>query len=240
MKLPTDFQIIPVLDLMGSVAVHAIAGRRHEYREVDGVLGRGADPVALAVAMAQRCNTESVYVADLDAIGGLPGNLDVVTDLVRHGLDVWLDAGIAGPNDAMPWLEAFDSLSLVLGLETISGHDSLVATSRLAPRRMIFSLDLDNGVPRMAGSWGTTEPEDLLRMAADAGIGRCFGIDLARVGTESGPWAAGVISAWRRAGAIGGMFAGGGVRNAADVQVLADSGFKGALVATALHRDTLT
>ena len=128
MKFPSTFQIIPVLDLMGGVAVHAIAGRRHEYREVDGVLGRGADPVALAMAMTRRCGTRRIYVADLDAIGGLPGHLDVVTDLVGHGLDVWLDAGIAGPNDAMPWLEAFESLSLVLGLETLSGHEALTAT----------------------------------------------------------------------------------------------------------------
>ncbi len=240
MKFPSTFQIIPVLDLMGGVAVHAIAGRRHEYREVDGVLGRGNDPVALAMAMTRRCGTRRIYVADLDAIGGLPGHLDVVTDLVGHGLDVWLDAGIAGPNDAMPWLEAFESLSLVLGLETISGHEALAATSRLAPERMVFSLDLDNGVPRMAGSWGTTEPEDLFRLVAEAEISRCLAIDLVRVGTESGPWATGLVSAWRRSGSFGNLFAGGGVRDASDITTLADAGFSGALVATALHRDTLT
>ena len=226
MKFPSTFQIIPVLDLMGGVAVHAIAGRRHEYREVDGVLGRGADPVALAMAMTRRCGTRRIYVADLDAIGGLPGHLDVVTDLVGHG-------------DAMPWLEAFESLSLVLGLETISGHEALTATSRLAPERMVFSLDLDNGVPRMAGSWGTTEPEDLFRLVAEAEISRCLAIDLVRVGTESGPWATGLVSAWRRSGSFGNLFAGGGVRDASDIKTLADAGFSGALLATALHRDTL-
>lgn len=239
MTRPRGFQMIPVIDLMGGRAVHAIAGKRHEYREVDGALGRGADPVALAVAMANRCDTNRVYVADLDAIGGLPGHLDVVTELVDQGLDIWLDAGITGPNDAMPWLEAFTSLSLVLGLETISGPEALVATSCLALERMIFSLDLDNGVPRMAGLWGTSEPEELLRMVAGAGIHHCLGIDLARVGTESGPWGAGLISAWRRAGSLGGLYAGGGVRDAADLKVLADAGFKGALVATALHRNLL-
>lgn len=235
MNRKTPFRLIPVIDLKGGLAVHAVAGRRHEYRMVEGALGRGDDPVELAMSMARRCGTNCVYVADLDAIAGLSPHSALLDSLVARGLEIWLDAGITGPGDAKPWLERHGTTTLVLGLETVRGSMALVETVAMAPSRSAFSLDLVAGEPRVAEGWHTRNPEEMFRTAAGAGVTRMLAIDLAKVGTGSGPWGGSIVDAWRRSGAIGELLAGGGVRGREDLNTLAGQGFDGALVATALH-----
>lgn len=236
MSRQTPFRLIPVIDLKGGLAVHAVAGRRHEYRMVEGALGRGDAPVELAKSMARRCGTNQVYVADLDAIAGLPPHFALVDSLVARGLEVWLDAGITGPVDARPWLERHGTTTLVLGLETLRGPMALAETAAMDSNRIAFSLDLVAGEPRAAEGWRTRNPEEMFRAAAGAGVTRMLAIDLARVGTASGPWGGSIVDAWQRSGAAGELLAGGGVRGRDDLNSLAIHGFHGALVATALHR----
>ena len=47
-------RIVPVLDLKGGVAVHAVRGERQSYAPVRSVLSPSADPVALARAFQER------------------------------------------------------------------------------------------------------------------------------------------------------------------------------------------
>jgi len=230
------FNLVPVIDLKHGRAVHAVAGRREAYQTARGVLGDGDDPVSLALAMARACRTKRLYVADLDAIAGLPPQCDLVDSLASAGLELWLDAGVTGPADAWPWLEVDGNLMVVLGLETVRGPRALAEAARRNPGRFAFSLDLVSGEPRRAPGWETGDMAELFGAAMDAGIRRMLAIDLARVGTGNGPWGQGVVEAWRRAGATGELLAGGGVRGPDDLRALADTGFHGALVATALHR----
>jgi phosphoribosylformimino-5-aminoimidazole carboxamide ribotide isomerase len=69
--------------------------------------------------------------------------------------------------------------------------------------------------------------------AAEAGAGTIIVLDLARVGTACGVDLE-LMAAVRRAAPGLGLFAGGGVRSAADLDQLARTGCDGALVATAL------
>lgn len=236
MNKDSPFRLIPVIDLKGGLAVHAVAGKRDEYRMVEGALGRGDAPVELAVSMTSRCGTNRLYVADLDAIAGLAPHFALVDSLVARGLEVWLDAGITGPGDAKPWLKRHGNTTLVLGLETVQGPKALADATAIDPNRIAFSLDLVAGEPRMAEGWSTKNPEAMFRTAAEAGVTRMLAIDLARVGTASGPWGENIVHAWQRSGAAGELLAGGGVRGRNDLDSLAAVGFHGALVATALHR----
>ena len=63
-------RVVPVLDLKGGVAVHAIRGERHAYAPVQSVLSPSSEPVALARAFQERLGCDACYVADLDAIAG--------------------------------------------------------------------------------------------------------------------------------------------------------------------------
>ena len=64
-------RVVPVIDLKGGMAVHAVRGERERYRPVRSVITDDAgDPVALARAFASELGLDELYVADLDAIGG--------------------------------------------------------------------------------------------------------------------------------------------------------------------------
>ena len=65
-------RIIPVLDLQGGQAVHAIAGDRAHYRPIQSVLHEGPDPIGLARAYRDSLGLRDLYLADLDAIAGAP------------------------------------------------------------------------------------------------------------------------------------------------------------------------
>mgnify|MGYP003694498083 CR=1 FL=1 len=93
-------RVVPVLDLKGGVAVHAIRGERHAYAPVQSVLSPSAEPVALARAFRERLGSDACYVADLDAITGAGDHGPVVRAIAELGLAVWLDAGVATADDA--------------------------------------------------------------------------------------------------------------------------------------------
>ena len=78
-------RVIPVIDLKGGVAVHAVRGDRERYRPLRSRIAEGSDPVQLTRAVRERFGLDELYVADLDAIAGGPGNPDVVAALARGG-----------------------------------------------------------------------------------------------------------------------------------------------------------
>ena len=90
-------RIIPVLDLKGGVAVHAVRGRREDYTPVRSVLAGSADPVALARAFSTALGCRECYVADLDAIAGRGDHEITIRTIAELGLVVWLDAGTTTP-----------------------------------------------------------------------------------------------------------------------------------------------
>src|SRR5687767_1274492 len=65
-------ELIPVLDLAGGRAVHAVGGDRARYAPVGSVLATGQPGDALSIARAYRrtVGVHRCYVADLDAITG--------------------------------------------------------------------------------------------------------------------------------------------------------------------------
>ena len=80
------------------------------------------------------------------------------------------------------------------------------------------------------GRWSVAQ---IVRGAADAGVGTMIVLDLARVGSAAGVDLE-AMAAVRRAVPDVALFAGGGVRSEEDLALLARAGCDGALVATAL------
>jgi phosphoribosylformimino-5-aminoimidazole carboxamide ribotide isomerase len=105
--------------------------------------------------------------------------------------------------------------------------------------RVAFSLDLRGGEPlaRVDDAAGESPPA-LAAQAADAGAGTIVVIDLARVGSDTGP-DLGTIGDIRAAVPHMVLLAGGGVRGLDDLAQLADVGCDGALLATAVHSGRL-
>jgi phosphoribosylformimino-5-aminoimidazole carboxamide ribotide isomerase len=237
-------RIVGVIDIRGGQAVHARGGQRSEYAPVGVAGGERVDgnPVALARAYVDRLGVRELYIADLDAIeGGTSAmNAALLVQITALGAPVLVDAGVTTPAAANALLETGAS-AVIVGLETLTSLDALFGISEaIGGRRVAFSVDLRDGMPiTLPGSehsrWSAAE---IAANAAEAGVGTIIVLDLARVGSGRGPDLE-LMTAMRRAVPEAALFAGGGVRSAEDVDVLARLGCDGALVATALLSGSL-
>jgi HisA/HisF family protein len=231
-------RIVPVLDLKGGIVVHARRGQRADYAPLRSPLVDGCEPVAVAQALCAVGHTSSMYVADLDALAGGPVDVATLASLSAVA-ELWVDAGATTLERAAALTRAGVARNVV-GTESL-GRDALgqryVATSAPPP---VLSVDLRDGRlvsprPELAGR----EPAAAALLATALGVRELLVIDLARVGSGSGPPLRAVAEL---AAALPGLaiYAGGGVRNDDDLRALESAGATGALVATALHEGRVT
>jgi phosphoribosylformimino-5-aminoimidazole carboxamide ribotide isomerase len=237
-------RVLPVLDLKGGVAVHAVRGERHAYAPVRSVLASSADPLALARAFRERLGCDACYVADLDAIAGTGDHGGVVQAIAALGLAVWLDAGVAAADDARRAV-ARGAERVIVGSETLRDARDLpaiVEATRAAGRGLVTCvLSLDHRAGHLLGgspAVAMTAAADLAAAAWAAGIRAFIVLDLARVGAGGGP----ETEPARRLRARlpdADIVVGGGVRNRDDLRALARAGCQAALVGSALHTGVL-
>jgi len=230
-------RIIPVLDVLGGLAVHAVGGRRHDYRPVRSAWRRGSDPIALAAAVRDAFGSAEVYLADLDAIAGKAPDLVLCRGLAALGLAAWVDAGLVD-GTGVPALLGAGAARAVVGLETVAGPSGLAdAIGAAGPGRLAFSLDLRDGRPIVApgADWGTAEPRAIAARAVGLGVSAMIVLDLARVGTGRGVGTLDLVG--RLAGEFPGVdwVVGGGVAGPGDLVAIERAGASAALVASALH-----
>jgi phosphoribosylformimino-5-aminoimidazole carboxamide ribotide isomerase len=237
-------RVIGVVDIAGGRAVHASGGFRERYAPVRAVAGMPIEPgdaLALVRAYIDRLGIGELYVADLDAIAGLPPQEALVGALTAAGAPVWVDAGISSV-DAARRAAARGAARVIVGLETLSSFDALASIcASVGGNRVAFSLDLRAGQPVTAAALERlrAEPAEMLAVrAVAAGAAALIVIDLMRVGTGSGPDFE-MLARLRKTVPDVVLLAGGGVRGADDLARLADAGCDGALVATALHDGSL-
>jgi len=227
-------RVIPVIDLKSAAAVHAVRGERERYRPLRSEIVAGSDPVQVARAVRKALELDELYVADLDAIAGGPANLAIIAALAREAR-VMVDAGVSGVAEARRLL-GLGAARVVIGTETLTHQAALKRLrAELADAPLVLSLD------QRAGRLLSPDP-DLARLGAaealhrlgSSGVREVIVLDLARVGSGSGPDLALVRELSARFPEVE-LLAGGGVRDVADLNALAEAGAAGALVATALH-----
>lgn len=222
----SSFQIIPVIDIMDGLAVHARRGMRDQYRPVQSVLCKDSVPENLVQGMLKLHPFPFVYVADLNAIQGKGAQDQVVSVLAKH-TPLWLDRGISTADDA----QQCGNTTLVIGTENLPDLASwLRIKESVADDRLVLSLDFDP-----AG--GLRGPPDLWS-DPDLWPSRVIVMTLDRVGSGGGPDLGRLEQAQGRS-AKARIFAAGGVRNMDDLAALKRAGLSGALVATALHDGTI-
>jgi len=214
--VPTP-KLIPVLDIRCGVVVHAVAGKRAQYRAIRSRLTSSTQPGEVAAALLHTTRSDTIYIADLDAIsGGAVQPLPRVAD----GITVWHDAG--GADLTLP--------HVVPIRPSECGYDPRTATACC-----IVGVDLRAGA--LVGWPGP--PADYVGLAYERGARRFLVLDTCTVGTHSGP------STLELCAALRGMFGditlitGGGIRHPADVLACGQAGVDAVLVATALHTGAL-
>lgn len=225
-------QIIPVIDLQGGWAVHARRGARAAYQPIRSSLTTWSSPVEIAAALLRLHPFESLYIADLDAIQGLGTNLPFIAAIhdAFPAVELWIDAGVA---DLRSWAEwkARSLGRIVIGTES-KPEAALIGALRAknAGPQPLLSLDFSaSGLQDPADVFAqpTLWPDDVIVMT------------LARVGSGTGPDLYALAAVLARAGNRR-VYAAGGIRDAVDLKSVRRLGAAGALIASALHDESLT
>ncbi|WP_295437914.1 HisA/HisF-related TIM barrel protein [uncultured Thiodictyon sp.] len=214
-------KLIPVIDLKGGLVVAARLGDRRRYAPIASPLCPAVEPAAVAAALLGLHPFAILYIADLDAIGGGTGHLEVVERLHRQHprVSLWVDRGLT------------DLARLVRVARPVIGSESINDLAQWADLKARLDapvLSLDYRADQFLGPAGLDRrpdlwPTDLILMT------------LARVGSGQGP-DLDRLGALRRLAPGHRVYAAGGVRDAADLRQLRALGVSGALVSTALHQ----
>ncbi len=235
-------RVIPVIDLKDGLVVHAVAGQRDRYRPVQTPLADSAEPLAVATGLSKLVGHRELYVADLDAISGGGLRWESYGELLEQGFRLWLDAGVADVERAVE-LSRFQAggrviRHVVVGSETLATVDELRAVLvHVGEDRLVFSLDLVGGEPRVAAEgWQTRPPMGIVEEVFEMGVKRLIVLDLRQVGRSAGIGCETLIGEIRKRWPQPMLVAGGGVRGREDLTTLAASGCHAALVASWLHQ----
>lgn len=231
-------RIVPVIDVLNGMTVHAIRGERKNYRPLRSVLCSSVDPGELALTF-ESLGFGNLYLADLDAISGRSTNFALYQRIrTRTNLDFMVDAGVADVTKAEKLLRAGVS-KIVIGTETLRSLDFVdQAVKSFGENRVVVSTDLKGGeVMSISESIKSMNPVPLAQKLEKIGVSQVILLDLDRVGTERGAnleVLKGVLKKTRVK-----VLVGGGVRSLQDLEELRNLGVFGALVATTLHSGKL-
>jgi len=222
-------RIIPVIDLLDGVVVHAKQGQRKHYQPIVSPLSPSSNPMDIVKAFMAIYPFDTLYIADLNAIQRLNTDVEIHQSIIADiqqafpQLSIWLDAGIRHLDDVKPWQSM--NVSLVLGTESIESLASYLAIQNAMPNSTVLSLDfMPNGYQGLAIFLQSNEywPQDVIVMALD------------HVGAQQGV-AIELLSQLSQRSEHHHLYAAGGVRDLADITLLKHLGVHGALIATALH-----
>ncbi len=223
--------IIPVIDVSRGDVVHAVRGDRANYMPIKTPLAKTCDPADVARGLRKLHAFRKVYLADLDGIEGRGRNKHLVPQLsqVLPGVEFWIDAG-TGSRGAARSLLATPSATLVIGSETLESVSVLKDIVSEAPGRTVLSLDF-RGDEFMG-------PDALLRETTHWPH-QIIVMTLGRIGSGEGPDIARIRDIARRSEGRR-VYAAGGMRHRIDLDAARAAGACGALIASALHEQTIT
>jgi phosphoribosylformimino-5-aminoimidazole carboxamide ribotide isomerase len=235
-------RVIPVIDLLGNQAVHAIKGERSHYKPVRSRLCRTSDPVEIADAFRRQLGLSEFYIADLDAIlnPGSAGHRNLISNLALQGkYELILDAGISDAGTARGWLE-LGVRKAVIGSETLTRRQALKEIpAEVDPDRLVFSLDCrSEEIVSKCPELAALSPLKALELLQASGWREVILLDLARVGSGRGIHQRLVTDARRNFPGLA-LIAGGGITGPEELDELNSLGIEGVLLATALHRGAI-
>jgi phosphoribosylformimino-5-aminoimidazole carboxamide ribotide isomerase len=229
-----EMKIIPVMDLLAGVVVHAVRGMRSEYKPLRSVLCASAEPLNVALTF-KALGFGELYVADLDAIMGERTDFSILEQIAdATGLRLMVDAGVADLERSEKLLKSHVS-KVVIGTETLHSIGFVGEAIKVFGReRVVVSLDLRGEKVESGFEFGGFRgPVSLLREFQRMGVNQIIVLDLTRVGTEAGVNMPVLKEVLRNFS--GKVYVGGGVRDIRDLVELKNVGVFGVLVATALH-----
>jgi phosphoribosylformimino-5-aminoimidazole carboxamide ribotide isomerase len=227
-------KVVPVIDILDGVAVHAVKGIRKDYKPLKSKLSKSANPLDVATAF-KKLGFKELYVADLNAITGNHDNFEVLERIaLETRMHLMVDAGVSDIRTVKEVIRHGAS-KVIIGTETLTSTGFVEKAIRsLGPQRVIVSLDVKNGqLLSKLDPCKFSDPIDVLRGFQRMGLTQAILLDLARVGSQEGVDVAFLKKALE--GVDLEVFVGGGIRDIDDLLKLKELGVFGVLLATALH-----
>ncbi|MFO0937043.1 MAG: HisA/HisF-related TIM barrel protein [Gemmataceae bacterium] len=234
-------KIVPVLDVMNGVVVHAVAGRRSEYRPIISQLTTSTDPGDVLRALIDATGSDCAYLADLDAITGKTTASPAVWKLVERistPLTLWLDAGIRTTSDLESWPVSNDPSVRVIpvfGTESLKEWDVIPAAKERFGNAIV-SLDFVDG--RLLTGLIDAEGMEIVSRVKSLGVNQFIVLDLSAVGTGQERTSKICRQLLEQFPDLA-LYPGGGIQNRRDLERFQSLGVFGVLVASALHRRIL-
>ena len=218
-------EVIPVLDLMGSLAVTGKSGKREEYKPLESIFATSPNPVEIALSL-KRAGARRIYIADLDAITGQGSNIQIIQE-INHLIPVMLDFGVQD-------FKAFEfglniAWQVIVATETLRDIRELKKIFRVFPKsRIVVSVDTKNG--QLYSKNLNMTLEEFRDVLIQLDPGEIILLDLTRVGTQQGINRE-LIKKFEKFDVI----PGGGIK-LQDIKMLSSMGIRKILAGTALHQ----
>jgi phosphoribosylformimino-5-aminoimidazole carboxamide ribotide isomerase len=217
-----------VLDIFNGAVVHAVRGERSLYEPIDRYSRIVSTSKPLEVMMVIK--PKEVYVADLNLLTGSGENLAAIAEISRKAKTM-ADIGISRACDV-------DCLPMgavpVLGTETASLK---LMEEAVMLRDIVVSIDMKSRKVLTRDPELMLSPLDTIRRLNGLPIEGVVLLELDRVGTSFG-----LDKGFLEKAVFASdhpLILGGGVKGPEDLQTLEDLGFRGALIATAVHNRSI-
>ncbi len=215
---------------MGGHVVRAERGVRSRYRPVSSPLCQSSEAIVVAPILLDYAASDTLYIADLDALAGKPAQIATLDALLAAlpGVEVWLDAGYRDAS-AFARLRAAlgsctDRITPVFASESLA-DPAMVRVSLADRERCILSLDR-RGEERLdpGRCWDLPEcwPKRVVVMTLD------------RVGSFEGPDLE-ILQQVRERAPQAALIGAGGIRDESDLVRAESAGASAWLTASALH-----
>lgn len=231
-----NFTIVPVIDILNSKAVHAVEGRRSEYKPLNSYLFNSTNPKKIIKTLHRIFNFSTYYIADLDSIMNKNLNINILRDISNNSpeISIILDPGIENEYD-FEILSDLSNIKIIIGLETISGLNIISeAINHLGRENIIISVDMYNGNIFSKNQYiRKFQPLEIINELESLKVNQIILLDLFRVGQKIG----GIPPLYKkvRKSFNGKILVGGGIKNILDIKLYWKNNFSGVLVGTALY-----
>jgi len=227
-------RIIPVIDLLDGIVVHAVKGQRSKYQPLKSQICNSTDPLKVALSFKE-FGFKSLYIADLNAIMGKGNNSAAIEEIaLLTGLEIMVDSG----TNRLPQIQELINnkvSKVVIGTETLLTINFVKeAISSFGADKIVLSLDLKNS--KVLGKFENARNIDSIMLVKELevlGVSEVIILDLDRVGSQEGVDYK-LLKEMRKNLKLK-LLVGGGIRDMDDLLKLKNMGINGVLLATSLH-----
>ena len=233
------FKIIPVLDLLDGLIVHAVKGVRKNYKPLESYLFNSPDLNSIINILYKKYKFDEFYVADLNAIMNREPNYDLISNIIKNpSISILIDLGVKKLEDTIK----FSSLgikNLILGLETLENRETILKSIQLELFKKVYiSVDMySEKIITSIKEYQQSSISDIIKDLSDLGVSKIILLDLRRVGSKEG----GIPLLYKEIRRIfeGEIFVGGGIKDLDNILEYHHFGFSGVLIGTALYDGTI-